>query len=226
MIKYKQNNICKYSGSSTTMDMNSVMSAMSAMSSMKGINLKDLQDPGFNPDVFKKLLEQQMEGLKKGKPPMMPSSWALGKPLTEEEFKKMRAEQGASVIKTVKTDGNKVTTEQDSMASGTIEEVLNRVREEKARNNVTTPEPVSSAELRKKLKARLQAKQVRRMSQHAVSSLMSKKMPQTGPKPDNEDTNKTKDTTDSTDTNEEQVEDNEEIEEIEEIEVIDEVVAA
>ncbi len=196
-----------------------IMSVMNAMNSMNSI--KDLQDMNeFNPDVFKKLLAQQMEGLKKGKP-MMPSSWGLGKPLTEEEFKKMKAEKGASVIKTVKTDGNKVTTEQDSpnpMASGTIEEVLNRVREEKAKAT-QEPETVSSADLRKKLKARLQAKQVRRMSQHAVSSIMSKKMPQTQPK--NDETNN--DTNDENNENENENKTTDQLDEIEEI--IEEVVA-
>lgn len=140
-------------------------------------NLKDLQ--GFNPQVFQKLLEQQMEGLKQGKP-MMPSSWGLGKPLTEEEFKKMRAEKGASVLKTLQTDGKEVkeVNKQETKIEGTIEEVLNRVREEKAKLAQEGTAASSHEDLRKKLKARLQAKQVRRMNQHAASSYISKKMPQ------------------------------------------------
>lgn len=138
---------------------------------------------GMDPRVFKKLMEQQLESLRSGKSGL-PDSWAFGKPLTEEEFKKLKASEGASVIKTIKNTDKEVS-QSANKVEGTIEEILERVRAEKAKSynsGDTTNADKASADpetLRQKLRARLHAKQATRMSKFAVSSMVTKKLAKT-----------------------------------------------
>lgn len=139
--------------------------------------MKAMKD--MDPQVFRNLLEQQLESMRNGKSGL-PQAWALGKPLTEEEFKKQKATQGASVIKTVSNkdkgiiEDSKQQQNSNKTIEGTIEEVLARVKAEKEKE--ASDQHEDSASLRQKLRAKLHAKQARRMTKHAVSNMVSKKM--------------------------------------------------
>lgn len=148
---------------------------------------KDQSMFGMSPQVLKQLLDQQMSNLQNGQG-ALPKSWGFGKPLTEDEFKKMRAEKGASIVKTI---GDSLTESNDSKTTpygpkieGTIEEILKKINAEKASDQSTQPinrgtkedSPETHEDLRQKLRSRLQAKVSNRMSKYAVSTMVTKKM--------------------------------------------------